>query len=133
MHRNVRWFKIANRMPLSFISSPVTTSSSPNHRYPVAEDQAIVNYFTLLENSLSIKNPGKLTKNWGFLDMASTSNQFNVLDQGIHQVFKGLDAYIGIPCLGTAIESFNECLMENNSPEERLDALRTDLDQSILI
>lgn len=64
--------------------------------------------------------------------MASSSNQFEVLNYGVDNVCKELDPYLGIPELGSAIETFKACLI-NNSPNERLNALRIEVNHAMFI
>lgn len=105
---------------IDLVALPVTNPSSP---------------IEVLQNSQEIVPPLYLPKavinTEAIRPSASTmasGNKFDVLSYGKDDVFKELDAYLGIPDLGSAIETFKVCLLENDTPEQRLMALQRDLD-----
>lgn len=63
----------------------------------------------------------------------AASNQFDTLNHGIDGVFKDLDPYLGIPELGSTIDTFKLCLTNNDTVETRLHALRAEIYHDTLI
>lgn len=56
--------------------------------------------------------------------MTGPSNQYNVLNYSIDEVFKELDPYLGITELGSATEVFKLCLNNHDKSVDRFSALR---------
>lgn len=118
---------------LDEFSSSVSSPSTPSSNHPETFNVGISIDLKLLEARLSVKPSGKRSETNEVHEIASSSNQFNVLIYGIDYVFKKLDPYRGVPELGSAIETFKTCLMNKHSPEERLDNVRNEVNYDALV
>lgn len=54
-------------------------------------------------------------------------NQFAILGHGRDEILKGLDPYLTSEELGPMLGKFKRCMMEYETPEERLNAIRTQI------
>lgn len=51
-------------------------------------------------------------------------NSFGPLDYGRDEIFRGLDPYLETEELGEMVQLFKGCLINNDTPETRLEAIR---------